>query len=216
MNILQAPDGLVQALPEGPLRDIMAGWGWYVLLAIGGLLILLLLWSLFRAILGGRKSGAKKGQQSLEEDLAQYPPPPARTGDRRLLVEGVPVRIRLVVAAPAGGQADDRLDLEELETVLDQILPGLGAIYKEDKPRVKRWPRQVSYQGFAHHFHRCMLIPEEEGELSPWVLVAGRVKLKKFQMMLGLALLALKPTTVGQRTVDAHEWASVLRVRTRD
>jgi hypothetical protein len=61
-----------------------------------------------------------------------------------------------------------------------------------------------------------MLVPEAEGELSPWVIVAGRAKLGKQQVMVGLALQALKPTTVGRLTLEAHEWDSKLRVRVRE
>ena len=75
---------------------------------------------------------------------------------------------------------------------------------------------QVSYEGFAKHFHRNTITPEEEDEPSPWVVVAGRCKLGKQQIMLGMAALAVKPTTVGRRTYDAHEWATAVKVRVRD
>ena len=97
-----------------------------------------------------------------------------------------------------------------------RILPGLGEIYAHDKPRVKVWPKQVSYQGFATHFHRNMETGAEEGVQTRWVMVAGRAKLGKFQIMMGLALQSIKPNTVGRRTVDSHEWATVLRVRVKD
>ncbi len=75
---------------------------------------------------------------------------------------------------------------------------------------------QVSYEGFAKHFHRNTLVPQTEGGLSPWVVVAGRAKLGKNQVMVGLALQAIKPTTVGRLTLQAHEWESKLRVRVRE
>jgi hypothetical protein len=34
--------------------------------------------------------------------------------------------------------------------------------------------------------------------------------------MLGVALQSIKPNTLGRRTVDAHEWASILRVRVKE
>lgn len=214
MDFLKPPKAFLEAIPEGPLRDAMASWGWYVILAIGAFLLFLIVWSVIRAVSAKESKPVKT--PALEEDLETYPAPPPRTGDRRLLVEGVPVRIRLVVVAPAGSAAEERLDLDRLDKVLERVVPGMGAVFKEDKPRVKGWSRQVSYQGFAAQFFHSVKVPEEEGELTPWVLVAGRVKLKEFQMMLGFALLALKPTTVGQRTLDAHQWESVLRVRMRD
>jgi hypothetical protein len=172
---------------------------------------LFMLMAAFR-LLFGRK--AKPKEPNLEEDLGTYPPAPSSGGDRRLVVEGVPVRLRLVALAPAGKQSV--IDGEKIEGLLDQILPGLGHISRYDRPRVRIWPMQLSYQGFTKHFHRNTLVPEPEGELSPWIVVAGRAKLGKNQVMVGLALQALKPTTVGRLTLEAHEWESKLRVRVRD
>ena len=75
---------------------------------------------------------------------------------------------------------------------------------------------QMSYKGFATHFHRNMLVPEPEGEPTPWVIVAGRAKLGTQQVMVGFALQAIKPTTLGRLTLEAHEWDSKLRVRVRE
>jgi hypothetical protein len=38
----------------------------------------------------------------LDEDLANFVPPPGLPGPRRLFIEGVPARLRLVVVAPLG------------------------------------------------------------------------------------------------------------------
>ena len=129
-------------------------------------------------------------------------------------VEGVPVRLRLVVIAPAGN--DGEVEADDAEEMLERVLPGLGEICKNDTPRIKIWPRQLSYEGFTKHFQRNMRTPEPEGEMSRWVLLAGRAKLGQQQIMLGLGLQAVKPTTVGRKTVDAHEWPTVLRVRVRE
>ena len=180
-------------------------------LAIAALVALVLLLVVLR-MLFGRK--AKPKAASLEEDLSTYPPLKGGGGDRRLVVEGVPVRLRLVAIAPAGKQSE--VDEEQVEPMLERILPGLGRIFAADKPRVRIWPMQLSYQGFTKHFHRNTLIPEGEGELSPWVVVAGRAKLGKNQVMVGLALQAQKPTTIGRLTLEAHEWESKLRVRVRE
>ena len=84
------------------------------------------------------------------------------------------------------------------------------------KPRVKVWPPQVSYQGFANFFHNNMDTGAGAGEETRWATLAGRVKVGKKQVMLGMALQSIKPNTVGQRTLDSHEWATVLRVRVKD
>jgi hypothetical protein len=181
------------------------------ILGVGGIVSLGILAVIIR-VLFGRKKAPKP--PSLEEDLSTYPPLKTSGGDRRLLVEGVPVRVRLVVVAPAG--KDSEVEDEKVESYLERMLPGLGEIVKYDKPRVRIWPMQLSYNGFSNHFHRNMLVPEQEGELSPWVIVAGRAKLGNQQIMVGMALQALKPTTVGRLTIEAHEWDSKLRVRVRD
>jgi hypothetical protein len=214
MEFLQKPpDWLVKSLPEGAVRDFVGGAGWNVVLGIAGFVLLLMLWLFVRSLFR-RKPGKPARMPSLEEDLAQYPEPRPSTGDRQLRVEGVPVRMRLVVLAPTGHDAD--INVDEVEQMLERIVPGLGEMCKADKPRIKVWPRQLSYEGFTKHFQRNMLIPEREGEQSRWVLLGGRAKAGKQQIMLGLALQAVKPTPLGRRTVEAHEWPTVLRVRVRE
>ena len=207
------PDWLVKAVPEGGARDFVQGAGWYAILGLGGLVLLLILWMLVRKLrFKGDKPSTK--QANLEEELSEYPPLKPSTGDRQLRAEGVPVRMRLVVVAPAGKDADVQAD--DVEEMLERVLPGLGEIYRGDKPRIKVWPRQLSYEGFAKQFQRYMITLEGEGEMSPWILLGGRAKLGTQQIMLGLALQAAKPTTVGRRTIEAHEWPTVLRVRVRE
>jgi hypothetical protein len=207
------PEWLVKAVPEGGARDFVQGTGWYVILGVGGLVLVVILWVLIRKLrFQGDKAAIKKA--NLEEDLSQYPPLKPSTGDRQLRAEGVPVRMRLVVVAPAG--KDGEVQADDVEEMLEKVLPGLGEIYRGDKPRIKVWPRQLSYEGFTKHFQRNMITLEGEGEMSPWILLGGRAKLGKQQIMLGLALQAAKPTTVGRRALEAHEWPTVLRVRVRD
>jgi hypothetical protein len=190
----------------------------YALVIVAGsmctilLLAILLLAVIARFLFGGGK-GKDVPQKNLEQDLSEYPELTRSSGDRQLRAEGVPVRMRLVVVAPAGTASD--VDLDELDELLDQIVPGLGEIYAHDKPRVVEWPTQVSYKGFGNHFHRNMLTGAAEGEQTRWVLIAGRVKVGKKQIMLGLALQSIKPNTIARRTIDSHEWASILRVRVK-
>jgi hypothetical protein len=207
----EAPKIFTDLLPES-----VRAYAVYILagsVCIAGLFVLLVLVAVVKLLFGGRKK--KVGDpKNLVENLEEYPNLKLSSGDRQLRVEGVPVRLRLVVIAPAGTASE--FDVDELADLLEKVLPGLGEIYKNDKPRVKVWPTQVSYQGFATHFHKNMKTGAQEGELTRWVLVAGRAKLGKQQIMLGLAMQTIKPNTVGRRTVDSHEWANVLRVRVKD
>jgi len=214
-NFLKSPpDWLVKMVPEGSARDFVQGQGWYVILGIAALIILLILLRLLKSLVPRKEEKIEPVEPDLKENLGAYPPPTPSTGDRQLRVEGVPVRMRLVVVAPAGQDAD--VDINEIEAMLETVLPGLGEICKGDRPRIKVWPRQLSYEGFTKHFQQNMITPESSGDMSRWILLGGRAKLGKQQIMLGMALLAVKPTTVGRRTVEAHEWPTVLRVRVRD
>lgn len=205
------PNAITDMLPAGlkPYATLIVAGSICFLLVF----VILILAGIARFLFGGRKSPEVQ-QRSLEEDLSEYPELKSTSGDRQLRAEGVPVRLRLVVVAPAGTASD--VDLDELPELLDQLVPGLGEIYKHDKPRVVEWPTQVSYTGFGNHFHRNMLTGAEEGEPTRWVLIAGRVKVGKKQVMLGFALQSIKPNTIARRTVDSHEWASILRVRVRE
>ena len=209
----KAPDWLMNLAPNAA-KEYLQGTYWYIVLGVAGLVALLIVYFLFRTIkgiLGGGSGKVKKTDTKLEEHLDEYPKPKRSTGDRQLLIERVPCRLRLVAIAPAGKA--NEIDEDEIANMLDRVVSGLSQIFETDKPRVRVWPIQVSYEGFAKHFHRNTIIPEEDGEPTPWVIVAGRCKLGKQQIMLGIAALAAKPTTVGRRTYDSHEWASAVRVR---
>jgi hypothetical protein len=206
-------DTLLNFIPED-VRDLAPEWVWYATFGFAALVALLLALGVLSFVLRVFKGRPTHPGPNLEERFAEYPPLPPSTGDRRLLVEGVPVRLRLVIVAPAG--TESRFDPALLEKLLERVLPGLGGIFAADKPRVRVWPTQLSHEGFANHLHRNTIVPEGDGQLSKWVVVAGRARLPDCHVMLGLGLEALKPTTVGRRTIEAHEWASVLRVRVRD
>jgi hypothetical protein len=212
MDFAQTQPLLADLLPP-EVRAFLDGGGWWAVAGVGGLLGLLLLWAVLRPLLRGRRRPVKEPPK-LEEDLAGYPPLPPSTGDRRLTVEGVPVRLRLAVLAPAGTESE--IDPDGANGLLDLALPGLGKVAAGDRTRFRFWPTQLSYEGFAKHFHRNTRIPEGEGEPSRWVLVAGRVKAAGQSFMLGLGLQAISPTPLGRRSLRPHEWGTVLRIRGRE
>ncbi|MBM4069705.1 MAG: hypothetical protein FJ271_12245 [Planctomycetes bacterium] len=207
---MQPPDFLKKMLPEGIAGTLDSIWLFIV--AGAALIVLLILWVLVRKLF--RKE--KKHPTEIEriEKLAEYPDLPPSKGDRRLVVEGVPVRLRLVVVAPAGGAS--RVDRDNIDQLLDKVLPGLGDITSSDRPRVQVWPVQLSYEGFANTFHRGTLIPEGEDQPSRWALLAGRAMVGKNQFLLGLGVQAIKPNTIGRKTLKSHDWSTLLRVRVRE
>jgi hypothetical protein len=213
-SIVETPQWILDSVPDG-VKDFLNGGGWpafLILLTLVGSFVLL------RLISKGISFFSRKSKSPPElkktENLAAYPPLPPSTGDRRLLVEGVPVRLRLIVIAPAGRES--ALPADPIFAFLDQVVPGLGGIAKSDQTKVVRWPRQLSDDGFAHQFHRFTPAPEGEKNPTIWVLVAGRVKSVGQSIMLGLGMQAIKPTTIGRRNLKPHEWPIILRIRVRD
>ena len=149
---------------------------------------------------------------ALREDLEACPLPPPVPGPRRLTVYHLPVRLRLVVVAPAGHEGD--VDATAVEKLLDLVLPGLGEVARQDRPRIRVWPAQFSQQGFALAFFRRAVRPEPEGHPSRWVLVAGRAQVGRNPVLVGLALWADEPNTYGQISLEPQQWRDVLRLPT--
>jgi hypothetical protein len=88
-------------------------------------------------------------------------------------------------------------------------------LVQQDKARVRVWPAQLSNQGFGPTFHRLVERPEEEGEPSRWVLVAGQTAPRPKPVLLGLALYAEEANTIGQLTLKPEQWTETLRVQAR-
>ncbi len=212
-EIKKPPQWLIDLLPQA--RGFLEGGGWLAILGVGGLLVLLILWLLLRGLFGGRsRRGVRDGpRQVSREDLEAIPPPPPSSGDMQLTVEGLPVRLRLVVVAPAGTAYE--IAPETVPEILDQVVPGLAEALQRDQPQTRVWPGQLSYEGFANTFHRSTPIPEGEKSPSRWAMLAGRADLEGRKVLVGLALQAIRPNSVGRRTLKGHEWATVLRVRVR-
>jgi hypothetical protein len=118
--------------------------------------------------------------------------------------------LRLVVVAPVGKLPVDPMTVE---VMLDQIVPGLGQVARDDKPRVLVWPPQLSHHGFGASFHRLTRKPEAEGKPSHWICVAGRAQVGKQPIALGLAFQAEQPNTVGRLNIEPHQWLDVIRMR---
>src|SRR4051794_17532579 len=148
LALSKPPDWLVNNVPEGA-RDFLQGGGWWAVLGAGGLLVLLLLWLTVGRLVGGmfRREPPPPVKDDLKEDLASVPDAAPGTGDRKLTIEGVPVRLRLVVVAPAGTAYD--LKSDAIPKLLDRVLPGLGDVVAADQPRVRIWPKQLSTDGFT-------------------------------------------------------------------
>lgn len=182
-----------------------------VLALVAFLLAAAVLGRLWRALFGRRLATEADFDRSLREELDRCPMPPPVPGPRRLTVYHVPVRLRLVVAAPAGNEGE--VDATAVEKLLDLVLPGLGEMARADRPRIRVWPPQFSQQGFTLAFFRRAQRAEPEGEPSRWVLVAGRAQLGRNPVLLGLGLWADEAVTLGNISLEPRQWLDVLRLR---
>ena len=175
---------------------------------VGGALLLSLLLILF--LRRGRRP-PMDAEGGLVEKLVEYPPP--GPGPSRLFLHGQPVRVRLVVMAPMGKRS---LPSDgAVEPALERVVRGLGNIVRQDRPRVRAWPAQLSQHGFAPTFFRLTHRPEPAGKPSPWLLAAGPVRADGQQFLLGLALFADVPTADNNLILDATQWSEWFRVGPR-
>lgn len=192
-------------LPPGPP---LVGNNFVFYSTVGGALLLflsLILW------LRRKRPSPLDAEAGLIERLGDYPP--AGPGPLRLLLRGQPSRLRLVVLAPLGKQPLPANGA--MEPLLDLVLRGLGDIARQDRPRIRVWPAQLSHHGFAPKFFRLTQRPEPVGKPSPWILTAGPVRAGERQFLLGLALYGDSSTGPDNFMVQGHEWSEILRVGPR-
>ncbi len=205
---------ITNLLPPEAAAFLESG-GWWLVLGILALVLLLLLVALlrrlFRLLFGTREAPPPDMDAQYRINLEECPLPVAPPGEQRLYAYHIPVRLRLVVLAPAGTEVD--IDATAAEKLLDRILPGLGDQARHDRPRVRIWPGQLSHEGFNAAFHRRVGMPHREGEPSRWVLVSGTAMVGRRPVLVGLGLWADKTCTIDRLTLAPHQWLDVLRVR---
>jgi hypothetical protein len=200
---------LVDLLPPA-LRQFLDAGGWWLVVGLVGVTVLLVV-RLAGTWFPRRKVAAKRGRPDLAEDLADHAPPNLAGEKARLTVYHLPVRLRLAVLAQAGKET--RLRPETAARILDRVVPGLGDLAVRDQVCIRIWPPQLSQQGFVHAFQRLMRRPDPEGQPSHWILVAGPAHLGRPSVLVGLALWAEQPATLGRVTLEPYQWLDVLRIK---
>lgn len=177
----------------------------YAAIGVGALVVLVILVK----ILGGRKS-IPDMQKSQREDLGEFPAPTA-AGARTLNLNGLKVRMRLIVVAPSGRQKET-ISPEDVPNLLGDLIRGLQTVIKSDKPRIRVWPVQLSVDGFAPTFHRLVESPDADNKKSKWVRIAGPVKIGGKPYLLGMALWSDEPTKIGKIIMQQTSWGSDLKI----
>jgi hypothetical protein len=216
MADLELPDSLPQSLP-----DVETVRGFFetplgILSVVAAVFVVVFVVAHFSGRIWGTlfSPAPKVSDDHLKERLAEYPPPPGKPGPRRLTIDGAPVRLRLVVVAPVGRSRE--IEKDQVNELLNNVVRGLAEVIQRDKPRVRFWPAQLSNTGFAPVFHRQTEVPDEEGEPSCWVLIAGAALSAGRPILVGLACLADEPNEMGQMTLNQSDWAETVRVQALD
>ncbi len=178
----------------------------------GGAICALLVLFILKKLLFGKKVVHKDLQKGLREKLEEYPAPPRKKSDKAIVVDGIEVRVRLIVIAPIG-KDKKTIDADDIPEILDDMLRGLGASAKADMPRMRVWPPQLSVAGFAPTFFRLVESPDEEGKRSSWIRVAGPVKIASHQYLLGMAFWSEEKSKLGMLNLAATEWSEHLHIQ---
>lgn len=126
---------------------------------------------------------------------------------------GTPVRLAVVVVAPAGRQGE-LPPPGVLPTLMDRLVPGLPAVVAHHQPLICRWPAQLSTQGFAQSFFNHVPLPGDRGKGTPWCSIAGKLQVGDRVFLVGLVCCANQPNGLSQFIVQ-HEgqWLDILRMR---
>ena len=142
----------------------------YALIVIGLVVLVLVV-----ALLGGRRKRPADVEPDLTIDVASLPLHGPPTAGAQLEFYNLPVRLAALVLAPVG--RGHRLPpKDELAGVVDEMLPGLMQVMNSHQPQFRRWPPQLSSQGFAVSFFRNAALPGDHGRGTPWCSVAGKAE----------------------------------------
>lgn len=181
----------------------------YALVVLAALLVLYILWRLLTK--GRRELPPPPPELSIDVASLGTQPPPA--GAPVLEHYNVPVRLAAVVLAPTG-RVRQLPPPEELPGLIDHIVPGLAQVVVGHQPLIRRWPSQLSAEGFAHKFFAKVQLPGDRGKGTPWCSVAGRFEVGRQPLMAGLVMRAASSNNFGQSIVHReHEWLGILRVK---
>jgi len=201
-------------VPVNQLQDA-AGWlsgaTWFYAL-IGLALVLFALWLVYRMVRGRRPAAGQTGPDltiRLSQLGDQGPPP----GTPELEFYNMPVRLAAVIVAPAG-RGGDLPPVNQMDAIYESMLPGLARVVDKHGPLVRRWPPQMSAQGFANIVFQNCRLPGEGGKGSPWSTVAGVFRHEGHPMMGAVVMRTGRETSHGQYTMEAEgDWLGCLRVK---
>ncbi len=201
-------DGLLEQAQEAA-GSVSADLIKYAILALVAVIILLVLRRMFR-----RKKGvAPTLVPDLAVDIGALPTEGPSARPPVLEHYNVPVRLAVLVLAPTG-RVRELPPIDRLPDFVDHILPGLADVLLVHKPLIRRWPPQLSSEGFARTFFAHVKLPGDRGKGTAWCSIAGRFKIGRETFMAGLLLRSDAKNNFSESIIrEEHEWLGILRVK---
>jgi hypothetical protein len=190
--------------------------GWWWIFGISSLVALLWVRSMWRRLRKALRTSRRKGKKRLpkvikRENLTRVGSGFTDEGPCRIVVKGMPARLRLVILS-LGSQGGGSLSEEMADRVLDWISSGLAEVAVYDAPGVRIWPPLYSAGGFATALQTHVPIPEPKGMKSHWVELAGAVRMGRLVILVGLVLHTEEPSTLRLVKVKSDRWMDFLAV----
>jgi hypothetical protein len=188
-----------------PLADMLP----QLAFALAMLVIVIIALNIWR----GRQVNRGSQQPDLTIDLVQLGVAAPPAGLSRLEVYGTPVRLRVVVIAPAG-RHQSSVHHEDIPILLNQFMPGLLEIFQSHQPLCRCWPAQLSSQGFAQSFLNHVSLPGNRGKGTPWTSIVGKFHVGEQIFLIGIVCCSETSNSLSQFIVE-HEgqWFDTLRIR---
>lgn len=188
-------------------------WAEKNLITIVSVVVALAILLLVRRIFKRRKRELPAALADLAVDVASLGEEGPPAGSTVLEHYNVPVRLAAVVLAPTG-RVGGLPPPAEISALIDHIVPGLAQVTAGQAPLLRRWPPQLSAEGFARTVFAQVRLPGDGGKGTPWCSVAGRFKVEGTTFMAGLILRAATANNFSQTIIEKeHQWLGVLRVR---
>ena len=183
-----------------------------IVLAAGVLLALIVFVFLFIK-LGKRKKPAESDEDALKINVGTLSTDAPPTDGAQLEIYNVPMRLVLLVIAPVGREGKIPSN-EQLPTVVDAIIPNLMEVMKTHRPEFRRWPWQISSQGFSQAFFTNVPLPGDHGKNTPWSSLAGRFDTPNGPFLAGLVCVSATTNAIGQTAINrSGQWLDVARVK---
>ena len=181
-------------------------------MAWGGVLAAIVLLLLVVRLLRPKREEAGRRQGLPQVDLNQLGTHGPPEGPWQLVCRHVPVRLALVVLAPAGRSGLPAAP--ELAMLVDQIVPGLGGLLQAHAPKFHVLPPQLSHEGFVRTFFRQIHLPGRDGKGTLWCAAAGRCEIQGMKLNLGLVMRSAGASNLGQEVIaDEYGWRDVLAIK---